>query len=97
MMSEGVLVPDALPPGTRLGTYAIERLLGRGAMGSPLGALDMAGNVWQWCNDAQPSSPGNRMLRGGGWDCGEPFCRSSLPSWKSVTVQRTNVGFRACF
>ena len=59
---------------------------------SPCGALDMVGNVWEWCHDlyqpnyykespaVDPKGPpkGNaRVLRGGCWDSDAKHCTSS--------------------
>jgi formylglycine-generating enzyme required for sulfatase activity len=45
---------------------------------SPCGALDMAGNVWEWCSE--PVQGGHR-IRGGAWDCAAAACRSDGYAW----------------
>jgi serine/threonine protein kinase/formylglycine-generating enzyme required for sulfatase activity len=66
----------------------------RGA--SPCGALDMAGNVYQYCQEDDAgvgfSLPDNRWVRGGAWTFPEPTCRAFV----GATIPERNelVGFR---
>jgi formylglycine-generating enzyme required for sulfatase activity len=76
---------------------------------NPYGALDMAGNAWEWVadfygeayyaaspakNPAGPGSGDNRVLRGGGWDSNANIVRAALRFWGSPVGQNDENGFR---
>ena len=75
--------------------YALTAPVGQYPSGaSPFGALDMAGNVWEWVADPHPDEPGSYGIRGGGWG-NNPYClRTSYRHANPPAASLDMVGFR---
>jgi formylglycine-generating enzyme required for sulfatase activity len=82
---------------TKVGTYL------KGV--SPYGALDMAGNVWEWVDGWYDAYPGNslydsdfgtkyRVLRGGSWNGSIYYARSTYRLNSDAINTYINIGFR---
>ncbi len=90
---------DCIGDTTKVGSYD------KGA--SPYGAMDMAGNVWEWVSSLKESYPynasdgrenlsvgGSRVLRGGSWGYGERFVRTANRDGGDPTGRGNSLGFR---
>ncbi len=70
---------------------------------SPVGALDMRGNVWELCLNEYDnprrtgvSGEGRRSVRGGSWNDARDFARCGYRSANSPLARYLSVGFRVC-
>ena len=68
---------------------------------SPVGALDMSGNLWEWCLNehenpkrVKVSGKESRAVRGGSWDINRANARCAFRYWNLPDGRTNYVGFR---
>ncbi|MGD2092083.1 MAG: SUMF1/EgtB/PvdO family nonheme iron enzyme [Candidatus Aminicenantes bacterium] len=61
---------------------------------TPLGLMDMAGNVWEWMENLYMEDRNLRALRGGSWNSDNQALRCSVRNDESPDLGLFDVGFR---
>lgn len=74
---------------------------------SPYGLHEIAGNVWEWCQDWYAEYSKNAsveltipeegrafVVRGGSWNLTARLCRSACRGWRVPVIRDSNLGFR---
>jgi formylglycine-generating enzyme required for sulfatase activity len=88
---------------TGIGTTTAVGIFPKGV--SPCGALDMSGNVWEWCRtkwrddykgkpDDTPEGDSARVLRGGAFDYNARHVRCASRDWDLPYFRLRRLGFR---
>jgi formylglycine-generating enzyme required for sulfatase activity len=70
---------------------------------APCGALDMAGNAWEWClnkyekvEEVAIGGEDTRVLRGGSWFNGQLDCRAAYRDGDLPFTRSIDIGYRLC-
>lgn len=58
------------------------------------GCYDMAGNIWEWCQDWYSESKSYKILRGGSWTNDHGFARCTYRYWHLPRYRFYSIGFR---